>query len=75
LYWWSAGTSRHWTAADAEVGIGHCADDSNGNCCHVIILLFDLGSLLSVVYLGGNAQVNQTLSNFLKRRLRPCVLW
>jgi hypothetical protein len=32
-------TSRRWTSADTHVGIGHCANDSNGNCSHFIIFL------------------------------------
>jgi hypothetical protein len=72
----SSGAWGHWTSADSKVGIGHYADESNGNRCHVIICFRGLGSekLLSVVYLGGNAQVKQTLLNFLKRRLWPCML-
>jgi hypothetical protein len=30
-----AGTSGHWTSTDSNVGIGHYADDSNGNGCHI----------------------------------------
>jgi hypothetical protein len=33
-------TPGHWTSSNPSVGVSHCADDSNRNCSHCIIVSF-----------------------------------